>query len=49
MMTNRVAPRAITLDDAVKAKLIFDIYIKVKAQRWYIDELAKRQGGPDLS
>lgn len=42
MMANKIAPRAITLDDVVKAKLAFDAYIKVKAQRWYMDELAKR-------
>jgi hypothetical protein len=47
MMANKVAPRAITLDDVVKAKLAFDAYIEVKAQRWYIDELAKCQGKPD--
>ena len=49
MMANKIAPRAITLDDAVKAKMVFDAYIKVKAQHWYMDELAKRQGKPDLS
>lgn len=48
MMTNKTAPRAITLDDVAKAKMVFDAYIKVKAQRWYVDELAKRQGKPDL-
>jgi AbiV family abortive infection protein len=47
MMANKIAPRAITLDDAAKAKLVFDAYIKVKAQRWYTDEVAKRQGKPD--
>ena len=44
MMANKIAPRAITLDDVARAKLIFDGYIKAKAQRWYMDELAKRQG-----
>jgi AbiV family abortive infection protein len=48
MMANKIAPRAITLDDVAKAKVVFDAYIKVKAQRWYMDELAKRQGTPDL-
>lgn len=48
MMANKIAPRAITLDAAVKAKMVFDSYIKVKAQRWYMEELAKRQGKPDL-
>jgi hypothetical protein len=43
MMTNKVAPRAINLEDAVKAKLVFDFYIKLRAQRWYMDELAKRR------
>jgi AbiV family abortive infection protein len=47
MMANKVAPRAVTLDDVANAKLAFDAYIKVKAQRWYMDELAKRQGKPD--
>ena len=42
MTANKIAPRAITLDDIAKAKLIFDVYIRVKAQRWYMDELARR-------
>jgi hypothetical protein len=48
MMPNKSAPRAITLDDVAKAKLLFDAYIRAKAQRWYMDELARRQGKPDL-
>ena len=47
MTANKITPRAITLDDVVKAKLLFDAYIKVKAQRWYSDELAKREDKPD--
>lgn len=46
-MANKVAPRVITLDDVARAKLAFDAYIKIKAQRWYVDELAKRQGRPN--
>ena len=48
MMANKIALRAITLDDVAKAKLVFDAYIKVKAQRWSMDELATRQSKPDL-
>jgi hypothetical protein len=48
MQANKIAPRAITLDDVAKAKLVFDSYIKVKAQRWYMDELAKHQGKSHL-
>ena len=48
MQANKFAPRSITLDDVARAKLIFDGYIKVKAQRWYMDELAKREGKSDL-
>jgi hypothetical protein len=29
VMANKIAPRAITLDDVVRAKLVFDSYIKV--------------------
>jgi AbiV family abortive infection protein len=46
MMTNKIAPRAITLDDAVKAKMVFDLYIRLKAQRWYIDELSRQKNLP---
>jgi len=48
MTANKVAPRAITLDDVAKAKIVFDAYIKVKAKRWYMGEVAKRQSKPDL-
>jgi AbiV family abortive infection protein len=48
MMAHKIALRAITLDDVAKAKLVFDSYIKVKAQRWYMDELARRQGEHEL-
>jgi hypothetical protein len=48
MIANKMAPRPITLDDVAHAKLIFDGYIKVKAQRWYMGELAKRQGEAEL-
>jgi len=48
MIAYKMAPRPITLDDVAHAKLVFDGYIKLKAQRWYMDELAKRQGAPDL-
>ena len=48
MMANKIALRAITLDDVAKAKIVFDAYIKAKAQRWYMDELAKRQDKADL-
>ena len=48
MMVKKIALRAITLDDVAKAKLVFDAYIKVKAQRWYMEELAKRSGKPGL-
>jgi AbiV family abortive infection protein len=48
MMANKMAPRPITLDDVAHAKLVFDGYIKLKAQRWYMDELAKRQGDSGL-
>ncbi len=40
MIANKMAPRVITLDDVVKAKLVFDIYFRMKSQRWYMDELA---------
>jgi AbiV family abortive infection protein len=48
MVANRMAPRAITLDDAVRAKMVFDTYIKVKAQRWCTSELAKLHTKTDL-
>jgi hypothetical protein len=43
MVANKIAPRVITLDDAIRAKKVFDTYIKVKAQRWCMGELAKHQ------
>ncbi|MGA9542746.1 MAG: AbiV family abortive infection protein [Candidatus Sulfotelmatobacter sp.] len=45
VVENKKAPRAITLDDVAKAKLVFDAYFRVKSQRWYMDELAKHPGG----
>ena len=48
MIANKMAPRPITLDDVAHAKLIFDGYIKLKAQRWYMGELATRQGKSEL-
>jgi hypothetical protein len=33
MQKNKIAPKAITLDDAAKAKSVFDGYIKLKAMR----------------
>jgi AbiV family abortive infection protein len=44
MAANKMAPRAVTLDDVAKAKLVFDAYFRVKSQRWYIDEMAKQRG-----
>jgi AbiV family abortive infection protein len=43
MVAKKTAPRAITLDDVAKAKLVFDAYFRVKSQRWYMDELAKHR------
>ncbi len=39
--TNRMVPRPITLEDVGKAKVIFDGYIKVKAQRFFMEEVAR--------
>jgi hypothetical protein len=36
-----MAPRPITLEDVGKAKVIFDGYIKVKAQRFFMEEVAR--------
>jgi hypothetical protein len=38
---NKMAPRPITLADVGNAKVIFDGYIRVKAQRFYQEEVAK--------
>jgi len=43
MIANKNSSRAITLDDVAKAKLIFDAYIRVKAQHWYMDEVARHR------
>jgi hypothetical protein len=39
--TNKMAPRPITLEDVGKAKVIFEGYIKIKAQRFSMEEMAK--------
>jgi hypothetical protein len=44
MIARKPLPRAITLDDVVHAKMIFDVYITLKARRWYMGELATHQG-----
>jgi AbiV family abortive infection protein len=44
MIANKMAPRALTLDDVIRAKMVFDVYIRVKAQRAYMEEVAKMKG-----
>jgi hypothetical protein len=44
MIANKMAPRALTLDDVIRAKMVFDVYIRVKAQRVYMEEVAKMNG-----
>ena len=44
MVANKMAPRALTLDDAIRAKMVFDVYIRLKAQRNYTAEVAKVAG-----
>ena len=44
MIANKMAPRALTLDDVIGAKTVFDVYIRVKAQRAYMEEVAKMKG-----
>jgi hypothetical protein len=41
MIANKMAPRALTLDDVIRAKMVFDVYIRAKAQRAYIEEVEK--------
>jgi AbiV family abortive infection protein len=44
MIANKMAPRALTLDDVIRAKMVFDVYIRLKAQRAYMEEVAKMKG-----
>jgi hypothetical protein len=44
MIANKMAPRALTLDDVIRAKMVFDVYFRVKAQRAYMEEVAKKKG-----
>jgi hypothetical protein len=39
--TIKIVPRPITLDDIANAKVIFEGYIKVKAQRFFMEEMAR--------
>jgi AbiV family abortive infection protein len=39
--TNKAAPHPITLEHVGKAKVIFEGYIKVKAQRFFMEEMAR--------
>jgi hypothetical protein len=41
MVANKMVPRALTLDNVIRAKMVFDVYIRVKAQRAYIEEIGK--------
>jgi hypothetical protein len=39
-----MAPRVLTLDDVIRAKMVFDVYIREKAQRAYMEAVAKVKG-----
>jgi len=42
MLANKMAPRALTLDDVIRAKMVYDAYIRLKSQHWYMEELNKQ-------
>ena len=42
MIANKMAPRVLTLEDVIGAKMVFDVYIRVKAQRAYMEEISER-------
>lgn len=46
IIVSKMALRPITLDDVGKAKVIFEGYIRVKAQRFYAEELARMNSEP---